>query len=79
MTLIFFSPPDLRMTANSVCSSAAAAAAAAGPAGDGHRGGRRHAPLLLQQLGELGRLQNGQLREVVDDFCQISHDSTSFV
>src|SRR5262245_44653274 len=32
MTLIFFSPPDLRMTVNSVCSSTAGAAPAAGPA-----------------------------------------------
>ncbi len=37
---------------------------------DGHCCGSRNAPLRLQQLGELRRLQNGQLRKVVDDFCQ---------
>ena len=72
MTLIFFSPPALRMTANSVCSSTAAAAAAGRR--DSHRRRRRDAPLRLQQLGELGRFQDGQLREVVDDFCKIGHD-----
>ena len=70
MTLIFLSPPALRMTVNSVCSSAAAAAGA-GSRGNRDGRSRRHAPLLLEHLGELRRLQDGELREIVDDLCEI--------
>jgi hypothetical protein len=38
-----------------------------------HRRRRRHAPLVFQHLGELGGLQNRQLREIVHDPSQISH------
>ena len=79
MTLIFLSPPDLRMTVNSVCSSTAAAAASGGTGSHGHGGRGGHAPLLLEHLGEIGGFQNGQLGQVVYDFCQIGHNSTSFV
>ena len=69
MTLIFLSPAAVRTTSNSVFSSTgAAAAAAAARGGDRHRRGSRHAPLLLEQLGELRRLQHRQAGEVVNDF-----------
>ena len=51
----------------------------AGSRGDRHGGRGRHAPLLLEHLGEVGSFQNSQLGEIVYDFCQIGHDSTSFV
>src|SRR5215831_11757000 len=46
----------------------------------GRRGGNGHwrcsgdAPLLFQKFGELRRLQDGQLREIVDDSSKIGHD-----
>ena len=74
MTSIFLSPVAARTTVNSVCSSTAAAAAAgAGSGGDRDGRSRRDAPLLLEQLGELGGLENGQRREVVDELGKISH------
>ena len=54
MTLIFLSPPDFRMTVNSVCSSTGAAAAPPAGSGDGDGSSSRHAPLLFEQLGEFG-------------------------
>src|SRR5216683_3463277 len=39
--------------------------------GDGCGGG--DAPLFLQQLGQLCRLDHGQGREVIDQLCQIRH------
>src|SRR5262249_813216 len=42
--------------------------------GDGHWRGRGNGPLLFQKFGKLRRLQNGQLREVVDDSSKIGHD-----
>ena len=42
---------------------------------DRDRGRGGHAPLLFQHLGEVGRLENGEAREIVDDFLQISHCS----
>src|ERR687890_793216 len=36
-------------------------------------GGGGDAPLLLEELRELGGLENGQRRQVVDDLGQISH------
>src|SRR5689334_12897247 len=41
---------------------------AAGDGGDGDRRGRGHAPLLLQHLGEFGGFDDGERREVVDQF-----------
>src|SRR5215831_10239730 len=46
-----------------------------GTAGARDRGGRGHAPLLLEHLGELGRLEHGQARELIDDLRQVSHFS----
>ena len=74
MTLIFFSPNAARITSNSVFSAAASAAAAAA-AGRRHRDRRRgrDAPFLFEHLRQLGRLDDGQGRQIVDQFCQISH------
>ena len=58
---------------NSVCSSAGAAAAAAAGSGGGGRSGGGNAPLLFQQLGQLGGFDNGQSGQVVNQFGQISH------
>jgi len=38
---------------------------------DGCRGG--NAPFIFEQLGELGRLEDGQARQVINQFCEISH------
>jgi hypothetical protein len=46
--------------------------------GNRHRSGGRNAPLLFEQLRQLGRLEDGELRQVVYDLCQISHFSVSF-
>src|SRR5215204_3365289 len=43
----------------------------AGGDGDGGRG--RDAPLLLEQLCELGGFENGQRRKIVNDFGKIGH------
>src|SRR5208283_1677650 len=40
---------------------------------DGDRGGGRDAPLLFEELGELGGFQHGQRREVIDDLFEIGH------
>src|SRR5262245_45711896 len=56
----------------------AAVGGTAGGAADGsdsHRSGSRNAPLLFEQLRQLGRLEDGQLRKVVYDLCEISHFS----
>src|SRR5258708_39392132 len=37
------------------------------------RGGRGHAPLLFQQLRELGRLEDGELRQVVKQLGKGGH------
>src|SRR6185437_5149295 len=42
--------------------------AATGRAGHRHRGCGGYAPLLFEQLGEFGRFEHGEAREVVDDF-----------
>jgi hypothetical protein len=75
ITLIFLSPPAVRTTVNSVCSSAASAGAAAAPAGggDGHRRGGGDAPLFFQQLGELSGFQDGQGGQVVHQLFEIGH------
>ena len=74
MTSIFLSPTAARTTVNSVFSSTGAAAAAgARSGGDRHGGGGRNAPLGFEQLGELGGLEDGQARQFVDDFFEISH------
>ena len=81
ITLIFLSPPPVSTTVNSVCSSAASAGAArrrAGGGGHGHRRGGGDAPLLFQQLGELGGFQNGQRGEVFDEFFEVGHGLGSF-
>src|SRR5262249_32611555 len=44
----------------------------------GDRSRRRHAPLLLQHLGELRRLEHREARKISDDFLQISHRSLSY-
>ncbi len=38
-----------------------------------HRGSRRHAPLLFEHLGEISRLEDGELRQLVNNLGQISH------
>ena len=66
---------------NSVCSAAAAAAAAAAGRRRRRNGDRSRldAPLLLELLGQLGDLHDGQLRELVDDlFLFTSAMSVSF-
>jgi hypothetical protein len=40
---------------------------------NGHGGGGGDAPLLLEHLRELGGLENGQGRQVVDELGKISH------
>ena len=74
MTSIFLSPAAARTTVNSVCSSAAGGGSAAGGRsghGDGSGGG--DAPLLFEELRELGGLENGQRRQLVDELGKISH------
>ncbi len=41
--------------------------------GDGDGGGGRDAPLGFEQFGEFSRFEDGQARQFVDDFFQISH------
>src|SRR5579872_14828 len=43
--------------------------------GNGDRRGRRDAPLLFELLGELGRFQNRELRELFDDRIEVGHGS----
>src|SRR5690606_20131021 len=38
-----------------------------------NRSGSRNAPLLFQELRELGRLEDGQARQVFNDLGEISH------
>ncbi len=74
MTSIFLSPMAARMTVNSVCSSTGAAAARRGRSGGyGDRGGGGDAPLLLEELGELGGFENRQRGEFIDDLFEIGH------
>ena len=40
-----------------------------------NRGGSRDAPLLFKQLGEIRRFKDGQARQFIDDFLQVSHCS----
>jgi hypothetical protein len=63
----------VRITSNSVCSSAAGPAAAAAPGRHGDGSGGRNAPLLFEQLRKLSGFEDGQSRQVVDDFVQVSH------
>src|SRR5215470_4345660 len=51
--------------------------AATSGCGNSHRGRRRNAPLLLKQLRELRRLEDGQARQLVYQLRKISHCSTS--
>src|SRR2546430_3684499 len=46
--------------------------------GHRHRHGRRHAPLLLEQLGELRGLEQCQLVELFGDLLNRGHRSVSF-
>ena len=46
--------------------------------GHGHRRGGGDAPLLFQQLGELGGFQHGERGEVFDDLFEVGHGSSSF-
>src|SRR5690606_21731792 len=41
--------------------------------GDGHGSGGGNAPLLFQELGELGSFQDGQGRQLVNELFEISH------
>jgi hypothetical protein len=66
MTSIFLSPTAASTTVNSVFSSAGAAAQRQGRR-HRDRGSGGHAPLLFEQLGELGGLEDGEARQVVDD------------
>src|SRR5438105_9366852 len=43
------------------------------------RCGGRNAPLVLQKLGQLGCLENCQLREFVDQLLEICHSSGSYM
>ena len=45
----------------------------AASSGNRHRSSSRNAPLFFQKLRQLGRLEDGQLRKVVYDLCEISH------
>src|SRR5439155_19706912 len=40
---------------------------------DRDRSRRRDAPLLLEHLGKLGRLDHGKRRQIVYELCQFSH------
>src|SRR5690606_20075271 len=51
--------------------SGSSSAATSSRYGDGSSGG--NAPLLFQELGELGSLQDGQRRQLVDELFEISH------
>src|SRR4051794_10208291 len=46
---------------------------ARGARGDGDGGRGRDAPLLLEQLCQLGGFENGQRRKIVNDFGKIGH------
>jgi aromatic ring-cleaving dioxygenase len=72
MTLIFLPPSPVRITSNSVCSSAAGPAAAAA-AGDGNRSGGRNAPLLFEQPWRARRLRGRSVRQLVDELVDVSH------
>jgi hypothetical protein len=41
--------------------------------GNSNSSGGRDAPLLFQHLGEVSGLEDGERREIVDDFLQVSH------
>ena len=74
MTLIFCAPTAVRITSNSVCSSTSLGrGSTTADSGRGRRCRRRNAPLLLEHLRELRRLEDGQAREVVDQLIQIRH------
>ena len=74
MTSIFLSPMAARTTVNSVFSSTGRRSGGGGRSGgDGDGGGGRNAPLGFEELGELGGFENGQARQFVDDFFEISH------
>src|SRR5437868_9530219 len=47
--------------------------------GHRHRGGGRDAPFVFQKLGQLGCLENRQLREFVDQLLEICHSSGSYM
>ena len=80
MTLILFSPNAARTTSNSVFSSAGSgSSAAAGSGSSGDRSGGGDAPLLFEHLRQFRSLENGEGREVVYDFGEISHLITSYV
>jgi len=70
ITWIFFAPPSLRMTENSVCSSTASAAAppAAGAAGNSNRRGRFHAELVFDALDKIAQIQHRFAANCLDNF-----------
>src|SRR4030095_10298286 len=55
--------------------SRASSGGAGGRASDRNRRGGRNAPLLFEQLRRLSGLEDGQSRQFVDDFVQVSHFS----
>ena len=64
---------------NSVCSSTGGRGR--GGAAGGHHGDRSgggDAPLLFEQLRQLGRLEDGELRQFINDLRKISHFLASF-
>ena len=73
MTSIFLSPTAARMTRELGLLLDRSGGGGARSGGDRDGGGGGDAPLLFEQLGELGGLENGQARQVVDDLFQISH------
>src|SRR5207245_5890813 len=46
--------------------------------GHGHRRGGRDAPLLLEQLHQLGRLHDGERAERFSNLVQVCHRNRSF-
>jgi uncharacterized membrane protein len=76
ITLIFLPPSPVRMTSNSVFSSAAGPAAAAGRGSGSDSRGGRDAPFVLERLGQLGGFENGQFGKLVDQLVDVSHLST---
>ena len=48
-------------------------AGASGTGRNRNRGRSGDAPLLFQQLRQIRRFQDGQLRQVIDDLLQVSH------
>ena len=73
ITLIFFSPNAAR-TISKLCFSSAAASPPSAPgaaAATATRRGRRNAPLLFEKLGQIGRLEDGEVGKVFGNLFDI--------